>query len=102
MGWAQIGILLAGLGSVAGLLGTLFTRRKIVSEANLTSVAAAEKVNQMLYKQLEQMNLRYQECLTECTKLRNELRSKEAECDRRLGAQDDKIRRLERKLNERT
>jgi len=91
MAWEIIGGAIATALGGGGIVGALISRRQVVSEAELTAVEAAEKVNGMMIKRIEQLT-------ADVDRLEEEVEQERADCAVRLKRQDDKIERLERLL----
>lgn len=109
MAWELAGGILGGLVGTGGLVGSLVSRQKTVSEAKLTAIQAAETVNTMLVNQvmrlqgdLDKAEINYDDCKLKCEEansnvrqLTHDLKQEKLDCAKRLREQDEKIAKLE-------
>ena len=72
----------AVLGGLTTLAGAWWQRHRILAEADLTSVAAAERVNTLLTRQLEDTIQRLRDAETWADELERKLRAAEGELER--------------------
>ena len=77
-----VALVSAFIGGLTTLAGAWWQRHRILAEADLTSVAAAERVNTLLTRQLEDTIQRLRDAETWASDLEAKLRSAEAELDR--------------------
>jgi len=70
------------LGGLTTLAGAWWQRHRILAEADLTSVAAAERVNTLLTRQLEETIQRLRDAETWADELERKLRAAESELER--------------------
>lgn len=100
---------LLGAGGVGGFLGTLTTRRKIVSEAKLTDGQLSEKVNNMLIREVERMSKRvelteerFESCKTACREAKDAVHRLTLEhelCTKQLKHLEEEVIKLRDTIN---
>lgn len=82
MSVALTALISAVLGALTTLAGAYWQRHRILAEADLTSVAAAERVNTLLTRQLEDTIARLRDAETWADELERKLRNAEGELER--------------------
>lgn len=82
MSVAFTALISAVLGGLTTLAGAWWQRHRILAEADLTSVAAAERVNTLLTRQLEDTITRLRDAETWADELERKLRNAETELER--------------------